>query len=109
MSKLFFTNALAVIAMAFPVVALADTTLTLSSPSTLNLDTGATVTSGGDLLWDGTNLTPQGTATAQDRSDLLDVPLESFTVAAPNSAHDYVRVILDEVPPSSSFAQRSVR
>ena len=47
-----------------------------------------------------------GTAIAQDRSDLLDVPLESFTVAAPASAHDYVRVILDEVPPSSSFAQR---
>jgi uncharacterized protein (TIGR03437 family) len=65
MSKLF-SRAIAVFALAFPVVALADTTLTLSSGQTLNLDTGKVVTSGGDLLWDGTNLTPQGTAMATD-------------------------------------------
>jgi uncharacterized protein (TIGR03437 family) len=68
MSKLFSRNTLAVLVFAFPIAALADTTGTpnLSAGSTLNLDTGATGTSGGDVLWDGTNLTPQGSATAID-------------------------------------------
>jgi len=50
-----------------------------------------------------------GPARAQDRSDLLDVPFESFLVPGPtsNAAHDYVFVALDEVPPlSSSMAKR---
>jgi uncharacterized protein (TIGR03437 family) len=38
-------------------------TLTMTSGA-LNLDTGATATSGGDILWDGSTLTPQGTAKA---------------------------------------------
>ncbi len=45
-----------------------------------------------------------GVARAQDRSDLLDIPFESFLVPGPssNAAHDYVFVVLDEVPPLSS-------
>jgi len=39
-------------------------TLTLQSGQRLNFDTGGVVSSGGDLLWDGTTLTPQGSATA---------------------------------------------
>ena len=66
MSKLFSRNALAVLALAFPVVALADTTLTLSSGQTLNLDTGKTVTSGGDISWDGSNVAVVGSATDAD-------------------------------------------
>ncbi|MGB6942947.1 MAG: hypothetical protein WBE37_11155 [Bryobacteraceae bacterium] len=70
MSKLFFRNALAALVLTFPIAALADTTgtPTLLSGSTLNLDTGATAsgTSGGDLSWNGTSLTPQGSATAGD-------------------------------------------
>ncbi len=66
MSKLFSRNTLTVIVLALPVAALADTNITLSANSILNLDTGKIVTSGGDLLWDGTNLTPQKSATAID-------------------------------------------
>ncbi len=54
------------LALTFPFTALADLnqTTTLQTNQTLNLDTGATASSGGDLLWDGTRLAPQGTATA---------------------------------------------
>ncbi len=39
-------------------------TQTLAANTALNLDTGATASSGGDLLWDGSSLVPQGKATA---------------------------------------------
>jgi len=72
MSKLFFRNALAVLALAFPIVALADVTgtPTLTANTTLSLDTGATVSSGGDISWNGTTLTPQGSATGIDITPL---------------------------------------
>jgi uncharacterized protein (TIGR03437 family) len=38
-------------------------TQTLTANTTFSLDTGATVTSGGDILWNGNALTPQGSAT----------------------------------------------
>ncbi len=82
MSKLFSRNALAVLALAFPVVALADTTLTLSSGQILNLDTGKIVTTGGDLLWNGTNLTPQGSASAYDLTGAGKAAYTSLTAAA---------------------------
>jgi uncharacterized protein (TIGR03437 family) len=68
MSKLFSRNALAVLALAFPAAALADVTgtPTLSANSTLNLDTGVAGTSGGDISWDGSKITPQAAATAID-------------------------------------------
>src|SRR5579864_3559849 len=54
------------LALGFPVAALADLnqTTTLQTNQTLNLDTGATGSSGGDLLWNGTTLAPQGAAKA---------------------------------------------
>ncbi|MGD0870615.1 MAG: hypothetical protein ABSB88_13740 [Bryobacteraceae bacterium] len=54
------------LAMALPIAALADVTgtPTLAANTALSLDTGATSSSGGDLLWSGTSLTPQGNATA---------------------------------------------
>ncbi len=66
MSKLLKRIAPAVLALALPMAALADinSTATLATNTRFNMDTGATVTSGGDLLWSGTSLTPQGTATA---------------------------------------------
>jgi hypothetical protein len=79
MSKWFTRNTLAVLVFAFPVAALADTTVNLSAGSTLNLDTGATVTSGGDVLWDGTNLTPQGSATAIDVTALVGAATPSYS------------------------------
>jgi uncharacterized protein (TIGR03437 family) len=69
MSKLLRGAAVAVLALALPIGALADITnqnATLSAGQTLNLDTGAVGTSGGDLMWDGTSLNPQGSAVAFD-------------------------------------------
>ena len=52
----------------FPATILADlsqtTTLSISSPTNLNLDTGATTNSGGDIQFSSSGMTPQGTATA---------------------------------------------
>ncbi len=39
-------------------------TATLQTNSTLSLDTGATASSGGDLLWNASGITPQGKARA---------------------------------------------
>jgi uncharacterized protein (TIGR03437 family) len=72
MSKLFHRNALAVLVFTFPIAALADVTgtPTLSANTTLSLDTGATVTSGGDISWSGTSITPQGSAVGVDATPL---------------------------------------
>jgi uncharacterized protein (TIGR03437 family) len=59
--------ATAIVALTLPVLSLADVSSTATLTSTtgaLNLDAGTTGTSGGDLLWNGTTLTPQGSATA---------------------------------------------
>jgi len=39
-------------------------TTTLTATQSLNLETGATAASGGDILWNGSSITPQGTAKA---------------------------------------------
>jgi uncharacterized protein (TIGR03437 family) len=72
MSQLLWRNTLVVWALALPISILADVTGTpaLAPNSTLNLDTGAVGISGGDLLWDGSNLTPQKPATAADLTQL---------------------------------------
>lgn len=58
--------AVALIVLLFPIAAFADLngTVTLSSGQSLNLETGAAVSSAGDLLWSGSTLTPQGAALA---------------------------------------------
>jgi uncharacterized protein (TIGR03437 family) len=63
---LFRRIAIAVLAFAFPTVALAqlNQTTTLQSNTSLNLDTGATAGSAGDILWNGSSIAPQGKATA---------------------------------------------
>src|ERR1035438_6307164 len=62
------TIAIAVIALALalPVAALADVTgtPTLAAGTYFSFDTGKTSSSGGDALWSGSSLTPQGSATA---------------------------------------------
>lgn len=52
------------LALILPMAALADLSQTtpLASGQALNLDTGATAASGGDLLYNGSSLTPQGKA-----------------------------------------------
>jgi uncharacterized protein (TIGR03437 family) len=59
--------ATAIVALILPALSLADinnATATLAANTTLNLDAGTTGASGGDLLWNGGTLTPQGSATA---------------------------------------------
>jgi len=58
--------AIAVLALGLPITALADLSQVtpLAANTALNLDTGATASSGGDILWDGSTITPQGNATA---------------------------------------------
>lgn len=63
--KTFLGSALVVLAFTFPVAALADvsgTNVTLNANQTLNLDTGKTVTSGGDLTWTGSAFNVVGSA-----------------------------------------------
>jgi len=56
----------ALLTLILPVAALANLTgtPTLTANTALSLDTGATSSSGGDILWSGTAMTPQGKATA---------------------------------------------
>ncbi len=60
------TIVLAILACAFPIAVRADLnqTSTLSTGNTLNLDTGAVVSSGGNILFNSSGITPQGGATA---------------------------------------------
>ncbi len=57
-----------VLAFIIPAIALADlsqtATLSISSPTNLNLDTGAASNSGGDIQFGSSGITPQGHATA---------------------------------------------
>ena len=56
---------LAILACVFPIAAWADLSenTILQTGSALNLDTGAVVSSGGDILWNGSTIAPQGSAT----------------------------------------------
>jgi hypothetical protein len=60
--------AIAILFLTFPMAALADLneTTILETNSALNLDTGAVVGSGGDILWNGSTLAPQGSAKARN-------------------------------------------
>lgn len=85
------TKPLAALALLLPAAALANITgtPTLTSGTALNLDTGATSSSGGDILWSGSSIAPQGKATAYNIgplgaaafSALTQSTLSSFSVA----------------------------
>jgi uncharacterized protein (TIGR03437 family) len=64
MSRILNRCAVAVLALFLPMVALADIndTKTLAANTALNLDSDTTASSGGDLLWTGTQLSFQGKA-----------------------------------------------
>lgn len=66
------------LAFAFPVAVRADLNQTnvLTAGTTINLDTGVTGTSGGDIQWTASGLTPQGSATALHIYD--DWPIAQF-------------------------------
>ena len=90
MSKLFSRNALAVLALAFPIAALADTTLTMSPNTKLNLDTGKIVTGAGDIGWDGANITPLRNAGV---FDLAGAGLSTYNSLTQALLVDYASVI----------------
>src|SRR6266481_4965841 len=63
------TICIPVAALMFAGTALADInnqTVVLQTNSAINLDSGAVVSTGGDLRWTGTSLAPQGIAKAYD-------------------------------------------
>src|ERR1700724_697434 len=62
----------AILLLTFPMAALADLneTTILQTNSALNLDTGAVAASGGDILWNGSTLAPQGSAKARNLGEI---------------------------------------
>ena len=66
-------TAIAVLAALFPIAAFADIsgTLTIAANTSVSMDTATVVTSGADFLWNGTMLTPQGSAKAFANASLL--------------------------------------
>ena len=66
MRRLLNNTTITILALILPVAALANITGTqaLSSGQILSLDTGIVVTSGGDILWTGSSIMPQGSAKA---------------------------------------------
>lgn len=77
------TKRLAILTLIFPLAALADIsqTVTLQPNDALNLDTGATAASGGDILWNGTTIAPQGKARAANIGNLGDIGYDVATEA----------------------------
>ena len=65
MSLSLSVRTMAILACAFPIAVRADLSenTILQTGSALNLDTGAVAGSGGDILWNGSTLVPQGSAT----------------------------------------------
>jgi uncharacterized protein (TIGR03437 family) len=67
MKRLLDKTKICILALILPVAALANLTgtqtLTTGGITTLDLDTGAAGTSGGDILWTGTGISMQGNAT----------------------------------------------
>jgi hypothetical protein len=66
--SLYPRSVVAALVFVFPLSALADLSETtiLQANTALNLDTGAASGSGGDILWTGSSITPQGKAKAEN-------------------------------------------
>lgn len=103
-------TAVTVLTLLLPVAALADLngTVTLSANTTLNLDTGATVNSGGDLVWSGTTLAPHGTARALNASTVFG---ESGTTGFATLSQQVLQTLMPSLGsnlPLSSLAMNNV-
>jgi fibronectin-binding autotransporter adhesin len=72
MRRLLNAKTIAMLSLVFPVAAWANVTgtPTLTASQTLSLDAGTTGASGGDILWNGSTIAPQGSATAVNLSAL---------------------------------------
>jgi len=92
------------LALALPIAALADVTgtPTLAANTALSFDTGTTSTSGGDILWSGTSMTPQGSAGAYNLGNLglatySTLPLSTFS-ALPSSFFTKSAIAIGSLP-----------
>ncbi len=94
------TILLTVLSFALANAARADISQTtpLASGNALNLDTGAIVASGGDLLWNGSTITPQGKAKAYNLGNLGMAGFSSYS----KDSLVYLSVIASSAPIASS-------
>jgi len=92
---------LTVLPFALAIAAKADISQTtpLASGNVLNLDTGAIVASGGDLLWNGSTITPQGKAKAYNLGNLGTAGFNSYSS---KDSLVYLSVIATSAPIASS-------
>lgn len=92
---------LTILPFALAVAARADISQTtaLASGNALNLDTGATASSGGDLLWNGSTITPQGKAKAYNLGNLGTAGFSSYSS---KDSLVYLSVIATNAPLASS-------
>src|SRR6516165_9660708 len=77
--KILLPCRLVVLAISLPLASFADLnnqSAILFNGYTVSLDTGTVGTSGGDLIWNGTSLAPQGNA------GIYAVPLNNITVSS---------------------------
>ena len=92
---------LTILPFALAIAARADISQTtaLASGNALNLDTGATASSGGDLLWNGSTITPQGKAKAYNLGNLGSAGFCSYSS---KDSLVYLSVIATNAPLASS-------
>jgi len=101
------------LAWALPVAALADVTgtPTLAAGAYFSFDTGTTSSSGGDILWSGTSLTPQGSAGAYNLGNLglatySTLPLSTFS-ALPSSFFTKSAIAIGSLPVGEVLAVKT--
>jgi len=101
------------LALALPIAALADVTgtPTLAANTALSFDTGTTSTSGGDILWSGTSMTPQGSAGAYNLGNLglatySTLPLSTFS-ALPSSFFTKSAIAIGSLPVGEVLAVKT--
>jgi hypothetical protein len=78
---------IAILLLTFPMAALADLneSTILQTDSALNLDAGAVVGSGGDILWNGSTLCPQGSAKVRNLGEIGSAASGSRAVPLPSN------------------------
>jgi uncharacterized protein (TIGR03437 family) len=101
------------LAWALPVAALADVTgtPTLAAGAYFSFDTGTTSSSGGDILWSGTSLTPQGSAGAYNLGNLglatySTLPQSTFS-ALPSSFFTKSAIAIGSLPVGEVLAVKT--
>jgi uncharacterized protein (TIGR03437 family) len=101
------------LALALPMAALADVTgaPTLAAGAYFSFDTGTTGSSGGDVLWSGSSLTPQGSAGAYNLGNLglatySTLPQSTFS-ALPSSFFTKSAIAIGSLPVGEVFAVKT--